>query len=62
MQDALAFAFAVGAAGALTVLLLSPGFARLRPVMGGHRHANLALWAVVAAAMTLGAAMSVPNP
>ncbi len=62
MQDAIALAFGTAAAGALVLLLLSPLFPALRPLGGGARNPNLALWAGLAVAMACVMAMTVPHP
>ncbi len=62
MQDALALALGTAAAGALVVLILSPLFPRLRPLRGGARNPNLALWAGLAVTMAYAMALAVPQP
>jgi hypothetical protein len=62
MQDALALAFGTAAAGAVVLLILSPLFPSLRPLWGGARNPNLALWAGLATAMACAMAVTVPQP
>ena len=62
MQDAFALALGMAAAAALVVLMLSPLFPRLRPLWGGARNPNLALWAGLATALACAMALTVPVP